>query len=64
MKEDKLCKGDYKYTPFAKSVLVLQTENRRKFSPLAVRLFLAIFSSFCFYKEKIPDRMAEDIFLN
>jgi hypothetical protein len=35
-----------------------------KFSPLAVRLFLAIFSSFCFYKEKIPDRMAEDIFLN
>ena len=53
-REDKLCKGDYKYTPFAKSVLVLQTENRRKFSPLAVCLFSAIFSSFCLYKEKSP----------
>lgn len=31
--------------------------------PLAVRLFSAIFSSFDFYI-KIPDRMAEDIFLN
>ena len=33
MKEDKLCKGDYKYTPFAKSVLALLTENRRKTFP-------------------------------
>ncbi len=32
-REDKLCKGDYKYTPFAKSVLALLTENRRKFPP-------------------------------
>ena len=54
-REDKLCKGDYKYTPFAKSVLALLTENRRKFPPpLAVRLFSAIFSSFDFYKEKSP----------
>ena len=36
-------------------------EIGEKFFPLAVRLFSAIFSSFCFYKEKIPDRMAEDI---
>ena len=32
-REDKLCKGDYKYTPFAKSVLALLTGNRRKIFP-------------------------------
>ena len=31
-----------------------------KFSPPAAFPFLSIFSSFDFYKEKIPDRMAED----
>lgn len=31
-----------------------------KISPPAAFPFLSVFSSFDFYKEKIPDRMAED----
>lgn len=30
MKEDKPCKGAYKYTPFAKSVLVSVEKNARE----------------------------------
>lgn len=39
-------------------------KKRENFSPPAAFPFSAIFSSFDFYKEKIPDRMAEDIFFN
>lgn len=35
-------------------------ENRRKIFPFRRFPVLSVFSSFDFYKEKIPDRMAED----
>ena len=47
MKEDKPCKGAYKYTPFAKSVLALLTENRRKIFPSTPPLFLRMLCCFC-----------------
>lgn len=60
-REDKLCKGDYKYTPFAKSVLALLTENRRKFPPPSPFVCFQQFSVALISIKKILDRMAEDI---